>query len=417
MSKFLSKFILLIIAINFLFTNSQEIDGIELEMEDHLKGKVDEEEIRKGMKITTIREENSKQETETGTPVSQINSNQNSTETNQTIDFGKSNTENSELKTEEVKEKKENIFEEIKGAYRIRSRQELQFLFEIEDLVFLKFSYKSSSKISNSVAKYIKSISEKLEYLVGFILIDCDSYEPNWQDDCSIENTDSDPFPKLKLYVPPEKRFEQQLNSWQSHFEIPWTEKELNENKIYNFIVNNIPNKSTKLQKNNEYGFFRSNEMNKIVLFTDKPQPTLLFKGLSNYFFDRIAFGFINKEETELIKRFKISKFPTLMIYKTIDRERFLDEPEITFYEGLIKPVKLVEFIEPHTLSEKVHQRQKRGIKENNVREMGQKMTLNKMTPANYEKIFEKYGSKNIIVYFDKKMRMKKSYKHYMIKN
>lgn len=418
---FLSKSILILLLLNIFFPNkihSQEIDPhIELDIEDHLKGEIDTEEIRKNMKLKFV---DGNEEADNNTLI--INqtegkaNNENEQAQNQTISFSASKN-SEEIKEEEKPRNPEDIFEEIKGAYRIRSNQEMQFLLEIEDLVFLKFSYRSSSKASISVAKYIKSISEKLEYLAGFVMIDCDSYTPEWSDDCAIDTTGEDPFPKMRLYIPPEKRYDQLLDSWAVHSEVPYTDKEINESKIYNFIVNYLPNKSTNLNKNNDYSFLRGNAMNKIILFTDKPNPTILFKGLSNYFYDRISFGVVKKEETEILEKFKITRFPTLMIYKTIDRERFLDEPETIFFKGLTKAQNLVEFIEPHTLQEKFHYRQKRGIKEHNVRNMGVNMSFGKMTPANYENIFEKYGDRNIVVYFDKKMRMKKSYKHYLIKN
>jgi hypothetical protein len=409
MSKFISKLILLILAINFLSINLQEINDIEIDIEDHLKGTVDVNEIKKAIKLETVSENT------TETTMAQNDTNLNPTDLNKTISFSKSYVEEPETEESKKKKEKKDIFEDIPGAYRIRSNQELQFLLEIEDLVFLKFSYRVSSKPSATIAKYVKSISEKLEYLVGIILIDCDSYEPLWSDDCA--NPEYELFPRIKLYVPPEKRFDKELNSWATHFSIPFTEKDTNENKLYSFVLNNIPNKSTKLQRNNEFGFFRSSTMNKIILFTDKPLPTVLFKGLSNYFFDRIEFGIVYKEETELLERFNITKFPTLMVYKNMDRKRLMDEPETIIYQGLIKASKLAEFIEPHTLQEKVHQSQKRGIQENNVRNMANTMTFNKITADNYEEIFEKYGSKNIIVYFDKKMRMKNSYKNFLIKN
>jgi hypothetical protein len=410
MLKFISKFILIILAINLILINSQEISDIELDVEDHLKGTVDVDDIRKAIKIENINENT------TETNIAQNATNENSTENiNKTISFSKSYEERDSENESESKKDDKNVLENIPGAYRIRSKQELNFLLEIEDLVFLTFSYRASSKPSNEIGKHIKSISERLQYLVGIVLIDCDNYEPSFTDDCS--NFENDPTPRLRLYVPPEKRFEKELDTWATHSSFSFNEKDPNENKIYNFIVSNIPNKSTKLQKNNEYGFLRSPAMNKIILFTDKALPTVLYKGLSNYFFDRIDFGVVYKEETELLERFNITKFPTLIIYKVIDRKRLLDEPEIIVYEGLINAPKLVQFIEPHTLQEKFHQMQKRGIQENNIRNMANIISFNKMTASNYEEIFEKYGSKNIIVYFDKKMRMKNSYKHFLIKN
>jgi len=320
-------------------------------------------------------------------------------------------------KEEKESSSNENIFDEIKGAYRIRSEDEMRYLLELTDLTFLKFTYVKTSSKSLSVAKYIKSISEKLNFLAGIILIDCETFNPREHNDCQTNEYVIDSFPKIKLLIPPEVRYDAVMDVWDTHSEIPWTEKEMTESTIYNYCTTNIPNKSKKIDQNNAYGFFASNTMNKIVLFTDKSAPTLLFKGLTNYFYDRIAFGIIKSSEEGLVNKFNITKFPTLILYKTIDKQRLLDEPEIIVYEGLPKAEKLNDFIEPHTLSEKFHYKMKRGVIEHDIREMTQNLNFTNLTPKNYEKIFEKLGDKNIVVYFDKKFRMKNAYKQYFVRN
>lgn len=399
----LAKLVFILIFLNIIFANETpteiSVDDIELAVEDDLKGTIDEKVIKDAMKFEYVNKENDK--------------NENSE--NPQAQSAQEKTEN------EKEEKKSNldasIFEEIKGAYRIRSQDELRFLLELSDLTFLKFSYVKNSKNSMSVAKYIKTISEKLNYLAGIILIDCEIFSPQHYDDCQIYDYNNDSFPRLKLLIPPEKRYDVVLDAWETHFEIPWTEKDMTESSIYNYIVSNIPNKAVKIDINTSYGFLNTNTMNKLVLFTDKSTPTLLFKGITNYFHDRIAFGLIKKDQEELIKKFNVTKFPTLMLYKTIDRKRLLDEPETIFYEGLPRADKLVEFIEPHTLTEKFHYKMKRGVVEHDIRELSQNLEFTALTAKNYEKIFEKLGEKNVVVYFDKKYRLKNSFKQYFIKN
>jgi len=408
----ISKYIFILLLINVLANETPTeitMDDVELEFEDHLKGKIDEQVIKDAMKFQYVNKNDTQEE---------------KVENKQKESENKANEEN--LNTEqEMKDSQNdkkstldpNIFEEIKGAYRIRSQDELRYLLELSDLTFLKFTYLKNSKNSISVAKYIKSISEKLNYLAGIILIDCEIFTPQHHDDCQVYDYVNDSFPKLRLYIPPENRYDSVLDAWETHFEIPWTEKEMTESTIYNFMISNIPSKANKVDINTSYGFFSTNIMNKIVLFTDKNTPTLLFKGITNYFHDRIAFGIIKKDQEELIKEFKITKFPTLMLYKTIDRKRLLDEPKIIIYDGLPRADKLVEFIEPHTLTEKFHYKMKRGVAEHDLKELSVNMQFTELTTKNYEKTFEKLGEKNIVVYFDKKFRMKNAYKQYFIKN
>lgn len=418
MSKF-AKYIFIVLIINILLLSFQSaeisLDDMEIKIEDHSKDQVDEKIIRDSIKLEYInKEEDEKKKAETE-KINNKNANANG-------DTGSS--QSSEHKDQAEQEQKKSssgldpsIFEEIKGAYRIRSEDELKYLLELSDLTFLKFSYMKNSKNSISIAKHIKSLSDKLNYLAGIILIDCETFTPHHYDDCQVNDYLNDSFPKIKLLIPPEKRYDAVLDAWETHFEIPWTEKEMTENTIYNYVVSNIPNKALKIDINTSYGFFESNTMNKIILFTDKASPTLLFKGLTNYFYDKIAFGYIKIDQEELIKKFNVKKFPTLILYKVIDRSRLLDEPEIITYEGLTKAEKLVEFIEPHTLPEKFHYRQRRGIIEHDIREMSKHIRFNELNTKNYESIFEKYGEKNIVVYFDKKFRMKNAFKQFLIKN
>lgn len=416
-----AKLIFILLFINIIFANETpteiSVDDIELAVEDHLKGTIDEKVIKDAMKFEYVNKEDDNKNSKNG-KVENKDSQEENTNNNQENPEVRGADEKKENEKQEKKSTLDpSIFEEIKGAYRIRSQDELRYLLELSDLTFLKFSYIKNSKNSMSVAKYIKTISEKLNYLAGIILIDCEVFTPQHYDDCQIYDYVNDSFPRLKILIPPEKRYDAVLDAWETHFELPWTEKEMTESSIYNYIVSNIPNKAVKIDINTSYGFLSTNTMNKVILFTDKSTPTLLFKGITNYFHDRIAFGMIKKDQEELVKKFNITKFPTLILYKTIDRKRLLDEPEIIVYEGLPRADKLVEFIEPHTLVEKFHYKMKRGVVEHDIRELSQNLEFTALTTKNYEKIFEKLGEKNIVVYFDKKYRLKNSFKQYFIKN
>jgi len=54
----------------------------------------------------------------------------------------------------------------------------------------------------------------------------------------------------------------------------------------------------------------------KFILFTDKTEIGLLFKGLSGIFRDRIDFGEVQKKSNEVVKKYDIKEFPTLLLLK-----------------------------------------------------------------------------------------------------
>src|SRR5690606_3076782 len=90
------------------------------------------------------------------------------------------------------------------------------------------------------------------------------------------------------------------------------------------------------------------------------PKTPLLFRGISNYFSDRLLFGEVNKDQTALLKKFKITRFPTLLVYQTHEDEIQLDEPIIEIYKGEIKADEITNFIGQYALKEPLNKRIKR---------------------------------------------------------
>lgn len=312
------------------------------------------------------------------------------------------------------------IFDDIPG-YRVRSEQELKYLLEISDLTFLRFAYKTWSVKSRKAAADLITIVEKLKNLAGVLLIDCDIFKTNDQyttyPACKQNDLVADSFPNIKLLISPENRYDLETNELSLHYEYPYTESDITENKLYNFIANNIPSKAYKLNKDNIYNFLHNDLFNKILLFTNKKQPSLLFRGLTNYFYDRILFGEVLNTEKELIQRFNITKFPTLILYKMNDHNRLLDEPEITEFKGLSTTEHLIKFIDPHAIREKRYISSKRDIYEEDINEVASRIQLREVSETTLDEYLDKFKDKNVIVYFDTKEKLKHSYKKELIRN
>ena len=139
--------------------------------------------------------------------------------------------------------------------------------------------------------------------------------------------------------------------------------------------------------------------MNKFILFTEKKNTPLLFKGLSNYFYDKIKFAVVKKSENEICEKFKVSKFPSLMIYQNVDNKNnnILDEAEIKFYEGEQNAKNIINFLKNYELKEKLYlnsEKNKAKISE---------IFLKNLNEKNYKDFFEKNNNNNIIIYFDNK--------------
>jgi len=72
----------------------------------------------------------------------------------------------------------------------------------------------------------------------------------------------------------------------------------------------------------------REAENMKIILFTERKSTSPLMKALSKKYKGKLVFGEVRTSETELIKKFGITKFPTLLALKDAD------SLEIDVYEG-----------------------------------------------------------------------------------
>jgi hypothetical protein len=308
------------------------------------------------------------------------------------------------------------LFDDIKG-YRIRSEQEINFLLKVTDLTFLRFVYRKSSPKSRKIAGYLKNINEKLGGLAGIMQIDCDIFQPKDYSQCQDNPYMVDSYPRLKLLIPPENRYNAMTKELENYYEFPWTADEMTENNIYSFITVNMPYFIKRLNENNIHSFLNNNLFNKVIIFTNKKNPSILTKGLTNNFYDRLLFGEVQETEKALVERFNIKTFPTLLVYKVFDHTRLIDEPEIIPYEGLIKADKIIEFLQPHALKEKRYVSEGRKIYEDDIRHISTGIEFRTINESNYEEYFNKFQNKNIMVFFNTHDSMKLMYKTVLVRN
>ena len=236
------------------------------------------------------------------------------------------------------------VFDDI-ISFKIKDMNGIQKLLEETDMTYFVYYYKKTSRNSRLGAELLKPISKKLQFLANILMVDCDEVEQKDTAGCQKDPEAADGYPKMELFSPPEYKFNPYTKKLNSHdrkvYEIP----QVNENLIYNFITKSIPSRAMKLTPENFENFASNLEFNKVILFTDKAKTPLLFRGLSNFFYDRLIFGEVEKSQQALIKKFKIIHFPTLMIYKTIEDEVHLDEPKLENYEGTINAENIADFL------------------------------------------------------------------------
>lgn len=79
------------------------------------------------------------------------------------------------------------------------------------------------------------------------------------------------------------------------------------------YAANLVPSASKRVTSKNADAFFKS-KLPKVLLFTDKPSTPLLYKSLSSEFKSFLVFGEVQKASKELVTRFDITVFPSLLV-------------------------------------------------------------------------------------------------------
>lgn len=101
------------------------------------------------------------------------------------------------------------------------------------------------------------------------------------------------------------------------------------------YILNNVI-----LLSNDNYNGFISEKPSvpKIVLFSDKTTVPTIFKALSVSFEKKMEFGMANPEDNEIVSKYKIKKFPTILVIRSND-------PKPKEYKGEMKYRQIFDFL------------------------------------------------------------------------
>jgi protein disulfide-isomerase A6 len=83
----------------------------------------------------------------------------------------------------------------------------------------------------------------------------------------------------------------------------------------------------------------------KILLFSEKKSTPALFKALSKKFKDKLVFGEVKSSETDLVKAFGVTKFPTLIAVTDFDSH------EGVAYDSELKVDQVTKFLSTYAYS------------------------------------------------------------------
>lgn len=80
----------------------------------------------------------------------------------------------------------------------------------------------------------------------------------------------------------------------------------------------------------------------KVVLFTERKTAPFLLKAISHAFYDTMHVGMISNSETALVKRFKVTEFPSLILIRKKSEKPL-------FYKGALHFNNIFDFLNPYS--------------------------------------------------------------------
>ena len=289
-----------------------------------------------------------------------------------------------------------NQFDDFPGK-RFSTSDEISNYLKTIDLTILVFYYRTDSEISKEVAKNLRIVYSKLQYLTEFLSVNCDN---NHMDECKPinDNMDENSFFRLEIYIPPEYKVNPYTKEINKHYKIPYDKSNISEKALYTFVSKAIISKEQMLTNENYENFKSRSDLNKVILFTNKKNSPLMYRGLSGYFYDRLSFGIVFDNEKKLCEKLNINKFPTIMVIQIFEEDIILDEPNIIIYDGKEDTKSIVNFLEKYALKEKLYLSKDDKKKKRSNSDL---IYFNKLTAEKAMNFIKNKKDKDVILYFD----------------
>ena len=280
---------------------------------------------------------------------------------------------------------------------KLDTQEEISQYLKKTDVTILVFYYKSESEKAEEIAGNLKIVYSKLKYLIEIIKVNCDN---NHMEECTQteDNLMDEEFYRIEVYVPPIYKLNPYTKEMNSHQKLQYAKSDISDKALYKFLTKTIISREQIITNENFENFKTKSNLNKVILFTNKKSSPLMYRGLSGYFYDRLALGIVYESEKNLCKKLEIKKFPTIMVIQTIEDDVIIDDPNTIFYEGKMETENIVNFLEKYALKEKLYIAEK-----SHMRNAGDKnlVYFNKLSAEKAMDFMKKKKDKEIIIYFD----------------
>ena len=280
---------------------------------------------------------------------------------------------------------------------KLDTQEEISQYLKKIDVTILVFYYKTESEKAEEIAGNLKIVYSKLKYLIEIIKVNCDN---NHMEECTKteDNLMDEEFYRIEVYVPPLYKLNPYTKEMNSHQKLQYAKTDISDKALYKFLTKTIISREQVITNENFENFKTRSNLNKVILFTNKKSSPLMYRGLSGYFYDRLALGIVYESEKNLCKKLEIKKFPTIMVIQTIEDDVIIDDPNTIFYDGKMETENIVTFLEKYALKEKLYIAEKSHLRNSDDKNL---VYFNKLSAEKAMDFMKKKKDKEIILYFD----------------
>lgn len=159
--------------------------------------------------------------------------------------------------------------------------------------------YRENDGDSENWAGALQALAEDWQGVYIIATVDCGMHEGLCEQHVIRQ------YPSLKIYPP----YPAPVETY---------EGEISAKAINAYVAKYVQNYAVELNENNYKTFLEENlAITKVLLFTEKQGVPTLFKALSVVFKNNLSLGVARPELTDAASQFKITKYPTIVVYKT----------------------------------------------------------------------------------------------------
>lgn len=176
----------------------------------------------------------------------------------------------------------------------------IQFVskFYRRNQVWLIFFFKTDSEECKKIRDEYKTVSQKLYGIVRVAAIDCD------EDEEMCEEFSVYSQPTIMVFS---ENFKDDGQKYK--------DKDFSWKKISGFATKQMQDFVSVVLSSNFNDFMdREKEVQKVLLFSDKKNSPAVFRALSKNYKGKLSFGMVRKTDIELVEKFKVTKFPTVIV-------------------------------------------------------------------------------------------------------